>query len=96
MEDKSLQCESLRSSYETDETLFDETMAEKHTPQCAGDLESQPILNPPNTRASLPQLAVEYRIPARRKLTYLGGYFLLNLSLTLYNKALLGNVKACR
>jgi hypothetical protein len=41
----------------------------------------------------LPQLATEYRIPVRKKLLYLGGYFLLNLSLTLYNKALLGNVR---
>jgi len=36
----------------------------------------------------------EYRIPTGTKLAYLGVYFLLNVSLTIYNKAVLG--KACQ
>lgn len=57
------------------------------------DIESQPILQSPTKDPQSPSsLAMEYRIPARKKLMYLGGYFMLNLSLTLYNKALLGNV----
>ena len=39
-----------------------------------------------------PTCALEYSIPARRKLVYLAGYFTLNLTLTIYNKAVLGKV----
>lgn len=35
----------------------------------------------------------EYRVPTRTKLAYLGGYFFLNLALTIYNKAVLGKVR---
>lgn len=35
---------------------------------------------------------LEYSIPAKRKLVYLAGYFILNLTLTIYNKAVLGTV----
>lgn len=34
----------------------------------------------------------EYQVATRTKLMYLGGYFMLNLSLTIYNKAMLGSV----
>jgi len=34
----------------------------------------------------------EYEVATRTKLMYLGGYFLLNLGLTIYNKAILGSV----
>lgn len=34
----------------------------------------------------------EYRVPTRTKLAYLSVYFLLNVSLTIYNKAVLGKV----
>lgn len=34
----------------------------------------------------------EYDVATRTKLMYLAGYFMLNLSLTIYNKAVLGSV----
>jgi len=37
-------------------------------------------------------IAVEYTVAARMKLIYLAGYFMLNLALTIYNKALLQKV----
>lgn len=86
---------SSRSST-SDETLCDDdnhSMSEKMSPKM-GDVEAQPILSAHGGKEpqSPSSLAMEYRVPARTKLMYLGGYFLLNLSLTLYNKALLGNV----
>jgi hypothetical protein len=56
------------------------------------DAEAQPILDDAKDALPSTSTAVEYRTPLRTKLTYLAGYFLLNLGLTLYNKALLGNV----
>jgi hypothetical protein len=35
----------------------------------------------------------EYQVPMTTKLGYLGVYFLLNVSLTIYNKAVLGKVR---
>lgn len=35
---------------------------------------------------------VEHQIPLRSKLVFLGAYFILNLALTLSNKAVLGKV----
>lgn len=35
----------------------------------------------------------EYRVSTKRKLTYLATYFLFNLGLTIYNKAVLGKVR---
>ena len=35
-------------------------------------------------------LPPEYRVSTKTKLLYLGAYFILNLSLTIYNKAILG------
>jgi hypothetical protein len=34
----------------------------------------------------------EYNVPTWKKVAYLTVYFLLNISLTIYNKAVLGNV----
>ncbi|KIW07034.1 uncharacterized protein PV09_01928 [Verruconis gallopava] len=53
------------------------------------DLEAQKFFRP-DAASSAPPLAVEYRTNMKTKIVYLAGYFLLNLSLTLYNKALLG------
>lgn len=39
-----------------------------------------------------PRLDSEYRVPAARKFAFLGVYFLCNVSLTIYNKAVLGKV----
>jgi hypothetical protein len=84
-----------RNSDDSEATLYDGNMSEKHVLKGLGDLESQLKLDTSKAGKSLAPLAMEYRVSARRKLTYLGGYFLLNLCLTLYNKALLGNVRLC-
>jgi hypothetical protein len=82
---------SQRNSESEDTVIDDEIMSEKSLSNSMADLEAQqPILS--TEKSSPSPLAMEYRVPARKKLLYLGGYFLLNLSLTLYNKALLGNV----
>jgi len=47
-----------------------------------------PVAGPLQSKFS----TLEYSIPAKRKLVYLTGYFLLNLGLTIYNKAVLGTV----
>lgn len=54
------------------------------------DVEAQPTLSV--STPTSPTIAPEYRIPASRKLAYLALYFLLNLTLTIYNKAVLGTV----
>jgi hypothetical protein len=46
-------------------------------------------------RLGSPRLDSEYRVPSTTKLGYLATYFLCNVSLTLYNKAVLGKVRAC-
>jgi hypothetical protein len=38
------------------------------------------------------QTESEYEVPTEKKLVYLCVYFLLNVSLTIYNKAVLGKV----
>jgi hypothetical protein len=76
----------------SDDTVVDnDTMSEQVASKNV-DLEAQPVVRA--SRENLPPLAMEYRVSARKKLLYLSGYFLLNLSLTLYNKALLGNVSS--
>lgn len=50
------------------------------------DLEAQKAVPPPSTQPA------EYAISTSKKLTYLGLYFLLNLGVTLSNKALLRSV----
>jgi len=51
------------------------------------DIESQKI-----AQLDVSQQGAEYSVATRAKLLYLAGYFALNLSLTLYNKAILQNV----
>lgn len=56
------------------------------------DVEIRPMLSPVVGPLQSQSCTLEYSIPAKRKLAYLAGYFLLNLSLTIYNKAVLGTV----
>lgn len=61
------------------------------------DLEAQ-LLKPRQqyqTPAS-PGIDSEYRVSSLTKLSYLGLYFLCNISLTIYNKLILGKVSKCR
>jgi hypothetical protein len=77
---------------ESDDTLLDEELNYQSLHKME-DIESQPILNDgyKDKTPTLP-VATEYGIPTQKKLIYLSVYFGLNLGLTLYNKALLGNV----
>lgn len=43
-------------------------------------------------RETEPKIALEYTVPTTQKLMALGIYFLCNVGLTLYNKAVLGSV----
>ena len=52
------------------------------------DVEAQGLLQQKEPAADNPP--VEYSVSTRVKLSYLAWYFILNLSLTLYNKAILG------
>lgn len=61
---------------------------EKHK---TDDVEAQKLLAQ-DPMAPKPTTAAEYSVPTRTKLLYLAGYFALNLSLTIYNKAVLGGV----
>ncbi|KAK3934492.1 TPT-domain-containing protein [Diplogelasinospora grovesii] len=59
------------------------------------DVEAQNLLplptpQPDNTGRPSTPLDSEYRISGRTKLLYLAGYFLCNISLTIYNKLVLG------
>jgi hypothetical protein len=86
---------SERTSVSNDTVVIDDKMPTKSLAKSMGDIEAQlPSLM--LSKGSPPPLALEYRVPAKKKLIYLGGYFLLNLTLTLYNKALLGNVSVQR
>lgn len=73
----------------------DDDISEKSSARSslADDVEAQPILKSLETAEMPAPLATEYRTNLSTKLIYLGAYFLLNLSLTLYNKALLNNFK---
>lgn len=57
------------------------------------DLEAQQAARPKDVTSG--SHAAEYQVPTSTKYIYLGFYFGLNLSLTLFNKAVLGKV-ACR
>lgn len=56
------------------------------------DLEAQDVALP---KEEPTQQAHEYQVPLRTKLQYLAAYFLFNLGLTFYNKAVLGRVSVC-
>lgn len=77
---------------ESDETLLDDEMSYQNLHKVE-DIEAQPILNQEfKDKTAVVPVAAEYTIPTQKKLIYLSVYFGLNLGLTLYNKALLGNV----
>lgn len=56
------------------------------------DVEAQTPLKEGYSQRGL-QVAAEYEVPTRTKLFYLGAWFALNLILTIYNKAVLGEVR---
>ena len=62
-------------------------LMEGQNPQ-SGDIEAQPVATAGNAGA------LEYSIPTKIKCFYLTLYFALNLTLTLYNKAVLGKVRS--
>jgi len=69
-----------------------EKTSEKQFASSVGDVEAQSIYKKEMGSSDGPTTAAEYRTSMRVKLIYLSTYFMLNLSLTLYNKALLDNV----
>lgn len=75
----------------SDHTPHSNGVHEKDEKDNVDDVEAQKLLaqDPLHTPVK-PTAAAEYSVPTRTKLTYLAGYFALNLSLTIYNKAVLG------
>lgn len=72
-------------------TNSQDSRAEKETLVIKSDIEAQ------NARTqSAATIAPEYQIPTSTKYLYLALYFGLNLTLTLYNKAVLGKVSSPR
>lgn len=55
------------------------------------DIESQ-LKDEKGPQLLTPRLDSEYRVPTTKKFAYLAVYFLCNVSLTIYNKAVLGKV----
>ena len=56
------------------------------------DLEALPFAQAKAVQASSTTTTSEYNVPTRTKIAYLGVYFLCNVFLTIYNKAVLGKV----
>ena len=83
------------SDQDDDSDYTDDDLPSPNQSLLKDDVEAQPTLCISTDSRSSPSVALEYRIPASRKLAYLGLYFLLNLSLTIYNKAVLGSVSCC-
>ncbi|QDS68563.1 hypothetical protein FKW77_000362 [Venturia effusa] len=83
---------SISSTHsESDDTLLDEEMSYQNLYKLE-DLEAQPNANGDfKDKTTVSPVAAEYTIATQKKLIYLSVYFGLNLGLTLYNKALLGN-----
>lgn len=81
------------SSYgsEDERTNSQDSRMENETLVIKSDIEAQTR----HTRTqSTPTMAPEYQIPTSTKYLYLALYFGLNLTLTLYNKAVLGKVRS--
>jgi hypothetical protein len=57
------------------------------------DLEAQPCTQEKKPQTSTATFNSEYNVPTRTKIAYLGVYFLCNVCLTIYNKAVLGKVR---
>lgn len=80
------------SSYGSEDERINsqDSKMEKETLIIKSDIEAQSR----HARAqSTPTIAPEYQIPTSTKYLYLALYFGLNLTLTLYNKAVLGKVR---
>lgn len=58
------------------------------------DIESQPLLSAGEKDISPAPVPTEYDVSTSKKLAALAAYFALNLGLTLYNKAMLGQVSS--
>ncbi|KAF1814068.1 TPT-domain-containing protein [Eremomyces bilateralis CBS 781.70] len=56
------------------------------------DVEAQAGTETSHPRNVKPSTETEYTVPMGKKLAYLGTYFMLNLTLTIYNKAVLGRL----
>jgi hypothetical protein len=82
----------ILSDQDDDSESTEDEMASIKQRLMRDDVEAQPTLCVSTDTNSSTSVALEYRIPASRKLAYLALYFLLNLSLTIYNKAVLGAV----
>ena len=80
------------SSYgsEDERTNSQDSRMEKETLIIKSDVEAQ---NRHARAQSTATIAPEYQIPTSTKYLYLALYFGLNLTLTLYNKAVLGKVR---
>ena len=80
------------SSYgsEDERANSQDSRMEKETLDTKSDVEAQ---NRHDRAHSTATIAPEYQIPTRTKYLYLALYFGLNLTLTLYNKAVLGKVR---
>ena len=78
--------------YSSDSTITQQLLAKENGLDMLNteDLESQRHADSKETVSG--KHAVEYSVPARTKYIFLGLYFALNLSLTLFNKAVLGKV----
>lgn len=81
------------SSYgsEDERTNSQDSRMEKETLIIKSDVEAQ---NRHARTQSTASIAPEYQIPTSTKYLYLALYFGLNLTLTLYNKAVLGKVRS--
>ena len=74
-------------------TNSQDSRIEKETLVIKSDIEAQ---NRHVRTQSIASIAPEYQIPTNTKYLYLALYFGLNLTLTLYNKAVLGKVRSPR
>ena len=81
------------SSYgsEDERTNSQDSRMDKETLDTKSDVEAQ---NRHDRAQSAATIAPEYQIPTSTKYLYLALYFGLNLTLTLYNKAVLGKVRS--
>jgi len=80
------------SRYSHDSNFTDTSDVTRHLLTEKTDLEAQPPAEDEQI-ASPPSAGLEYSIPTRTKLMHLAAYFTLNLVLTIYNKAVLGEVR---
>jgi len=72
------------------------TLSSNLTTKEKEDIEAQQPLRP-GAQSPLPSpgLDTEYQVSGWTKISYLAVYFLCNISLTIYNKLILGKVRSC-